>query len=243
MSENLDPEDIEKYQIQNASEIAGILEKLKKRNQLIQIKLNQVKNLGVTKIIGVDLPNKTFVIDPPLNSSQKTQLQNSKAILFEVVLDKIKISFETTAVTPVTFEGRSVMQLPLPKKLLRLQRREEYRLSVEDCMLRIPIERNGAMRYVDCVLRDISGSGAGIVERVSGSINTNIGEVYENCLLMLPGVQALVVTIEIRNVQNVRRDGGVFKFIGCRFVDMSRAEAALIQRYIMKEERSRLFNS
>lgn len=238
MSENLGQKELEKYQIQSATEITSILGKLHEKNQLMQMRFAGSKTPSITKILDIDRQSKTFIIDSSLSAYQSNEIRKSNDIAFEVVLDKIKILFNVSEATPMTFEGRPAIQLPLPQKLARLQRREQYRLSVANCLLRIPIEKNGRLKYLDCTLRDISTGGVGFMDEFPSEIAMKVGATYENCLLMLPGTQALVVTVEIRNFA---ANAATQRF-GCQFVNLSRAEDALIQRYIMKLERSRLFN-
>jgi|GEM_PF-2531945 len=232
-------ENLEKYQVYSSLEIGRILRRIKTDKKLIHMSLPGTMETVITSVLDVDMEHKMLVLDmAPVGFRNQIALKGS-VISFEGVLDKIKIAFTVDHAFPYTFEGMPALRAPFPDRLVRLQRREHFRVPVFNSTIHIPIEINGQTTYLVNSVYDLSPSGTCVID-VSMMVDVTIGKVYRNCRLELPETQPLFVALEIRNSHRVLGPNNEPRHrIGCLFVDLSSAESALVQRYITRIERMR----
>jgi len=153
--------------------------------------------------------------------------------------DGVKVEFDVEQVEAASFEGRLAFSLPFPDSLIKLQRREFFRLSAPllnplKCQIPIP----GGIT-VDAVVGDISLGGISLMGEHK-SLELQLGTIYENCRILLPELGVIQTKLMVRNsFPMTMRNGAVIKRTGCAFLDLPSNQQALIQRYIIRLERDR----
>jgi c-di-GMP-binding flagellar brake protein YcgR len=71
-------------------------------------------------------------------------------------------------------------------------------------------------------------------------LNNTIGQTFENCRIELPEIGPVTTSLQVRNSLDITLlNNKSNRRLGCQFIDMSRASAAGVQRYITKLERER----
>jgi c-di-GMP-binding flagellar brake protein YcgR len=157
-------------------------------------------------------------------------------------LDKVKIQFILRSVQRAETNGVPAFFAPLPDSVLRLQRREYYRLAAPiarplKCVIPFPTA-TGERRAIDVHVVDISGGGLGVI---SIPLDIPLERGLElPCKVELPEVGLVTGTIVVRSVfESVTRTGVKSKRAGCEFVKLPGSMLTLIQRYIIKVERER----
>ncbi len=231
--------DLAKYQITSSFEMGRIFRDLQNTGQRLRMSFSErQENLSVD-IVNVDPKNRMMLIDARLGPNETGILVKSRHVNFEGKQDKITISFSVDQLYPYKMDGKPVIGVPFPEALTRLQRRENFRISVSGSKIVIPVKgpANTTVSYTGDI-RNISATGLNIVDKTM-RFDSTIGKVYEDCQLQLPDVEPIKVSIEIRNSFDVASDGSRQRRIGCRFVRLSRAVEALLQRYITHLERQR----
>ena len=172
---------------------------------------------------------------------------NSKALearkLFCVTqLDKVKIQFILRGLERIETKGGPAFRAALPDSVLRLQRREYYRLATPivrplKCVMAFPPE-NGEPRMLEAHIGDISGGGLGVVS-IPLDIPIETGQQL-GCRIDLPEVGVVTGTVAVRSVfESVARNGVRSQRAGCEFLKLPGLMLTLIQRYIIKVERER----
>ena len=131
----------------------------------------------------------------------------------------------------------------MPDRLLRLQRREYFRLtapSTPSLVCQLPMEKeDGATITFQARVLDISGGGIAFVVPPEG-VEFKPEMEFHHCQIVLPEIGAVQTSLRIRSVFRVtNRDGISMLRAGCEFVDMSERVASIIHRYILKVERER----
>jgi c-di-GMP-binding flagellar brake protein YcgR len=145
-------------------------------------------------------------------------------------------------VEKTTFDGNAALKIALPASLIRLQRREYYRMSTPvsnpvRVSIPLPAELGGGTNSFP--LADISCGGIAILDNKL-MLGDTIGKNYIDCRIDLPEIGTVASTLQIRNCLDMTLlNNKSNRRLGCQFVDISRGMLALVQRYITKLERER----
>jgi c-di-GMP-binding flagellar brake protein YcgR len=230
------------YEVVSRREIIAFLRSIGEKNQLIRMLIHGEADVCVTSILGVDPDTNTVVLDRSINPEQNLRILAAKRVSFETSLDKIRILFASDGVSEVQFENGPALQITLPSTLVRLQRREFYRMATPvsnpvRAIIPMPEELGGGTAIFP--LSDISCGGIAILDNKLMLGNT-IGNNYLLCRIDLPDIGVVTTTLQIRNSLDLTLlNNKANRRLGCRFVDISRANMAMVQRYITKLERER----
>ena len=131
---------------------------------------------------------------------------------------------------------------PIPQNLIRLQRREHYRVSTPvinpwRCAIPVPSEYGQGFNTESVVLINISAGGIAVIDEKK-LLNTTIGLVYKNCRIDIPGAKPIFTSLEVRNsLDQTLPNGKAVRRIGLMFIDLPKAMLTTIQRNITKLER------
>jgi flagellar brake protein len=242
----LGTEDVSPYQVHSRREIISLLRAMQERNQLVSMQADGGADTVVTSILAVDEERNMVVIDRAPGNTINQRLLASDNISFETLLDNIRILFFTEKMGECLYEDLPALYIAIPASMVRLQRRECYRvptpvISPIRCTVRVPAdETTGAPgTTVIVTLKDISGGGVGLIDEKKLIDNTK-GRIYKDCKIDLPGGQAIVVALQIRNSHDLTlTTGKSIRKLGCMFIDPPRPMLAAVQRYITKLERER----
>lgn len=236
-------EDVSPYLVHSRREIVALLRAMEERGQLVSMHAGGADTV-VTSVLAVDEAHGMVVIDKAPSNLVNQRILDSDNVSFETVLDSIRIMFFAERVGECLFENLPALYIPLPTSLVRLQRREHYRVATPvaspvRCTITVPPDDNGmGGTTVVVTLKDISCGGIAIVDEKKVLDNT-IGRIYKNCRIDLPGGM-LEATLQIRNsVDLTLTSGKTLRKLGCMFVDLPNSALAAVQRYITKLERER----
>jgi c-di-GMP-binding flagellar brake protein YcgR len=230
------------YLVHSRREIIALLRAIGEHHQLITMLINGGADAVVTSILEVDDANDAVIIDCAPSALLNQRITQSDDIAFEASLDKVRILFSATRAINTEHNDRPALQIPIPTSLIRLQRREYYRVNTpvgNPILCRIPLPADAGGSSCAASLVDISCGGIALLDDKK-LLNTTIGGEYENCRIDLPGLGVITVTLQIRNSQELTLfNGKTNRRLGCQFVDLSKAMLAAVQRYIMHLERER----
>ncbi len=158
-------------------------------------------------------------------------------------LDKVRVQFILRGFTQVQQDGRAAFRSALPAEVLRLQRREYYRLITPiarplQCQITIRLPDDSLYSHEAHVF-DISGGGIGISAPPEG-IPFEPETILPECHLELPEVGTVVGRLQVRSLFDMTlRSGLRVRRAGCEFIKLPGPMLTLIQRYIIKVERER----
>ncbi len=237
-----DIDDWHNYQVQSRREIIALLRTIESKNQLVRLLINGEADVAVTSILDVDADNEEVVIDCSINHEQNARILATRRLTFETTLDKIRILFSTDGVNKCEFDGRPAFNFEIPASLIRLQRRELYRMDTPmtnpvRCVIAMPADLGGG--NLAFPLADISGGGIAILDDKMILDNT-IGKIYTDCRIDLPALGMVTCALQIRSSHDMKLlNGKVNRRLGCQFHQIPRQMLDRVQRYITKLERDR----
>ena len=231
-------EDIERCTLRNRREIIFQLRTLIKRGERISVLFQEGKQSFLTVLIDVSETDGQLYFD--IGGSDETNKAYLKAAqsTFTAFVEGIRIQFNAKSVRETKLRGEPVFAVTLPPSMLRLQRREVFRLQLPSTKPYICRIRRGSAEEIALPLHDISVGGIGIF--VPQALDYEPLEKLENCWIDLHDNGMLAVTLEVRYVTPMEsRTGKPLWHLGCRFVDLSAANETQIQRFMARIEAER----
>lgn len=233
-------EDESPYLLHARMDIVSVLRDVARGRSLVTVHYGSSHEALLTPLLGVDTAAGQFFFDCSGSEPMNQAVLGARKLLYYGLHDKIRIRFNTGPARIVDWQNRRSFAVKLPDALLRLQRRELYRVPAPvtrpvRCV--IPIEDDGRVRHVETRLHDISQGGVALVAQ-PGDIDIAPGMSFPNCRIVLPDAGNAVVMLQVVHVREEKllNDKIVLR-IGCKYVRPSMAALALVQKQMMKLER------
>ncbi|MDP2783943.1 MAG: flagellar brake protein [Sulfurimicrobium sp.] len=227
------------YMIRSRMEILYILRAIQHKNELVTAYFNQANDFILTSIIEVDADTGSLILDFGADQVLNQRALASDKIILVTTQDRVKVQFVADGMEQVEHLGRPAFKAGLPSELLKLQRREYYRLSTPMINpIKCAMSKAGCGK-IEATIADISLGGIAIAN-YRGLISFEIGDKFATCRIVLPENGTVATGIEIHNEHEVSMKNGVkVQRAGCMFIDLSSSQQAMIQRYINKLDRER----
>ena len=232
------------YLLYAKSEILAVLRSLIQKNTMITVHFDQGYSFLLTSMIALGADNSSFILDVGSDEEMNRRALLAKKLIFTALIDRVKVQFSLDKIVATQYGGRQNFLGKIPDKLLRLQRREYFRLSTpiaSPLKLRAALTRpDGSALQIEFPLVDISGGGIGLTVSLNQAQLFEKGNILNDCKLMLPNEGLLIASLCVRNLFNVTtRSGAHYVRVGCEFTDLPQARLTLVQRYITRVERER----
>jgi c-di-GMP-binding flagellar brake protein YcgR len=230
------------YEVESRREIVALLRQISEKKQLIRMLVKGEADVCVTSLLGVDPDNGTIVLDRSISQEQNARIIAAPKVMCETSLDKIRILFHVGGLRETQFEGGIALAADIPPRLIRLQRREFYRMATPvttpvRATIPLPPALGGGTTVLP--LADISCGGIALLDN-KHQLGSTIGETFPNCRIEVPDVGPVTTSLQIRNsLEMTLLNNKTTRRLGCQFVDISRGNMAAVQRYITKLERER----
>lgn len=232
-------DDASSFTVSWKKEILYILRAVMEKNALISAYFNRGNSFMLTSIIDIDPDEELVFLDYGADEEFNKKILESEKIIFVTAHDKVKVQFVTNRIEKTQLESRDAFRIELPESLIKLQRRDYYRVTTPIVNPLKCIVLMEGQRKVEMVVADISIGGVGVVLPATEAA-VEQGMIFNGCSLVLPEIGNIVATMEIRNVFEVTlRNGLKTKRAGCQFVNLPANMQTMIQRYIIKVERER----
>jgi len=228
------------YEIHSRSQIVALMRGIQSHNQLVTLTAFGGAHAFVTSILDVDDKQNVLVLDSAPSEELNRRFIDAARVSLDTTFEKVRIFFSSTCIDSCMHEGRPALLIAIPSSLVRLQRREFYRIATPmatPVRCAIPLPGDLGHGVVTLSLVDISCGGVAVIEDKQ-VLDETIGRKYENCRIELPGVSTVWTALQVRDCQEVVLPNGKRKRrLGFEFVNLPTAMLAAVQRYIMKLER------
>jgi len=233
------PED-EQFRVHSRMEIIGLLRELIARHTLVTLYFGGSAQFVLTTILAVNPDSEEIILDTSSKPEDTAALMRSDEIAAVSLLDEVKIQFRAGRAERCAFEDGEAIRIRLPESMLRLQRRNFYRIEtpvVRPLELVLPAG-DGRAKPVALRVVDLSCGGVGVA--YGPPMELELGTVIPKCRLDLPDVGTVTASLEVRFLMHTSGPGGAQRTrCGLQFLDLPAASTALLQRYINKLERER----
>jgi len=225
--------ELERYWIYSPVEILALLARLRSEQVEMTLFWGRDGECAVTRILEADSIRGQVRLDLPGVDSMRAAVLQAEALVCVAFIDHVKVQFSLRAPAMATVDGGLALQCAVPERLLRLQRREYFRVrtpqSVSASCL-VPDAGDGT-RYESLRVLDLSVGGLAMLAyplHVELAASTTI----DRCFLDLPGIGTINVRMRIAHVEQAGKDGS--RRCGCEFVDLSPHSRMLLQRYVQR---------
>ena len=231
-----------RYRIYARLEIAAILDALQKSGSLITGYFGSGKDFFLTSIVAVMEPEDKVVLDCGADEATNQRALRATNIVFTAAHQRIKIQFTADSLRLVRYDGRESFCMKVPPSLVRLQRREYFRIDApfaQPLKCTIPASITPDRKPLEMSILDISCGGVAMAE-IAGTDFFQTGVVLSACRIDLPDVGEVTTDLLVKNAFDITsRSGAKTKRFGFEFVNIPERSRTLIQRYINKVERER----
>ncbi|PKO46028.1 MAG: flagellar brake protein [Betaproteobacteria bacterium HGW-Betaproteobacteria-22] len=233
----------EQFIVHNPKEVVQILNDLLKQKAMLKVSFNHGADEYLTTVIAVDVKTHTVLFDIGRDEDFNRRLLASHQVIFSKE-DGIKIKWVSTHITEINLKDGKAIKIALPKDLLRLQRREFYRFTTPIvnpvlCRVDVPDEHDvEASRTLELTLADVSLGGVGVLTADPLDPALTLGAYLHHCKIGFPDVGETNLTLQVKNVNEVHVKEGVMKQrVGLQYIEPSRGNESLINRYVYILER------
>ena len=237
-------DDYSKYEVTTRTEILAILHGMIEQGSLITFYFNHGYDFLLTSLIDVSADGKTIIFDYGSNMEMNRKALQADKINCVSTKDKVRIQFLLSGLGATKHEKRDAFTADIPPFLIRLQRREYFRMTTPmtnpaRANIPLPLE-DGSLKMFQAIVTDIGGGGVGL-NVPQGDLSLKRDAQFSGVAIDLPDIGVAKVEMRVRNIHDVTlANGKIHQHVVCQFVNIQRPMRDLVQRYITKIQRERL---
>ncbi|MDR2926523.1 MAG: flagellar brake protein [Azoarcus sp.] len=239
---------LEEFFLRGRRQICRLLQELISNHSLVSVHLLPGELSFLSTVITLSEDEEWVFLDSSPNEVIHRHSLQAEHLLCVTQLNKIRIQFRLPNATEVLVDGRPALVAPVPKEILRLQRRDTFRLQVPlslelKCILPAQDDEpsgnrkpNWEKKGIEVSVVDISAGGLSMEIPFSKTAPV-VGDQIIGCCLKLPK-DLISINLEIRNQgRHILANGKEMLRLGCSYVSLPIQDANRIQRYIYQVER------
>jgi flagellar brake protein len=236
----MSPEEIEdRYALRGRMEILFVLEEMIHRREPVSVHFDGGKEMFLTTLLEVKPLQKKLIFDWTGSRETNHRVLQSRHAVFVARPDGIRVQFSSGHVELVEYGDDQAFAITLPDLLLRLQRREFFRI---DTPLARPLRFGcwGAAPVVcEVPIHDLSVAGLALTV-VELPDDWQAGLALERCAFALPGHSDVIADAHIRHITELDARNGQRQWrVGLQFENLGPSMEVHLQRYIVKVEHDR----
>lgn len=241
--ELLQAEDEAKYLLRERTEILFLLRSLLASRALVSVRMLPGSDSFLSALVDVASDGNSILLDGSSDAATNERIMHAERLDCVTRLDKVRIEFGLVGQRLVYEDGRPGFRVAPPQEMLRLQRREFFRLqtpATHTITCTLPVRSaSGNEHFTELRILDISGGGVAVAVPPTG-IEFEPGAEFRDCRINLPDSAAISARLVVRNLFRITTRNGIEMLrAGCQFLDMPRGAEDSILRYIMRAERER----
>ena len=226
------------FHISGARPVAFLLAGFAKASEPFSVQF--VGDLFLTTLLAVQAEKGQLIFDCSGSSETNAQLLVSERNLFVGRPGGVHVQFSTGRVTEVLYGGVKAFAVTLPERVVRLQRRDFFRIETLRARPLMFYGRLPGSGLLNQPAHDISVTGIGLSATMLPD-NLLVGQVLANCHFSLSEDERdLFFSATIRHLSEQSSRAGVRHWrVGLQFDDLPMVARNRIQRYIDRVERER----
>lgn len=190
----------ESYNLKGKGEILEKLRLMEKHKVLLTAVPSGESSGFLTTIVKLIPEKGLMALDVSGNKNLNDRLLEAKGLTFSAQVDGISARFVVEAINEATLNGQSVFAVPIPTSLYWLQRRRYYRVPIPysmtvKCLVPLAEGKMGEFSVLN-----VSLHGLALMDRYGQfDRDLEVGQVFTDCKLDLPGLSDEHFALEVRN--------------------------------------------
>ena len=219
--------------------VAFLLAGMQKAGVHFSVQFGQ--EIFLTSILHVSVEDSRLVFDCSGSALVNRHYLQSARSVFMGRPDGIHIQFSVGEVAELIYAGAQAFSSALPERVLRLQRRESFRIETPKVRPLVFFGHLPDGSLLHLPVHDLSIGGLGLIAPIDLPLLPERGMVLSRCHCVLHSEDRQVFfNASVRHVTNVEgRNGQRHWRIGLQFADLSASDEIVLQRYIVQMERGR----
>ncbi|PIV89358.1 MAG: hypothetical protein COW48_00865 [Hydrogenophilales bacterium CG17_big_fil_post_rev_8_21_14_2_50_63_12] len=236
--ELLTSEDADRYLVRHTDEIERVLRDVMQDKAIVAAYGENGKDFLLTAIVAVEPKENAIYLGYGPDERLNTQLLEAGNATFATTHNQVRVQFSCNHIERVVQGHAPAFRVAMPRELLRLQRREYYRL-VTSVVNPVKCLINTERGMLETLVVDISIGGVGILAyQENGELIA--GETYHGCRISLPGSGEFALSLAVCTTFEITlKNGRHTHRAGCQFIDLPASVETEIQRYIIRVDRER----
>jgi c-di-GMP-binding flagellar brake protein YcgR len=223
--------ELDRYAVGAEADRAALLRAMQAQGVALNAFIEPDGPVGVVRLLAVDPDAGRLVFGGPPEETLRGQLMRAERLTFVGFVDAVKVQFACSRPSASEGVGAASFVVPIPPRLLRLERRATARVRAEGgrvAVCRIPLPGGQAERETLRVL-DVSAGGIALLA-YPARFEPEVGAEFEDCHLDLPGVGGATVALRVRHVV-IQEGDRLAKCCGCEFLRMTPGLQGMLARY------------
>lgn len=218
-------------------EILSVLNDLVHHREPVTVYFNGGRDFMLTTLL--EARSDCLIFDPSGDVKANNRLPRSPNCVFVARLNGIRVQFSTKNANAFSWGGSDAFWAPLPARVVRLQRRESYRILMPVAKpLMVKCFTEDGLILGDWPAHNLGVMGLGIATSKVPNLEPN--ETVPRLKLVLGKQSVIECAAIVRHVTPLgERQARSNYRVGVSFADLSPATGVLIQRYITRIEHER----
>ena len=226
---------LDRFLVHDRFEILSILRRLQLKHEPVTLNIDGA-GFTLTILLAVNPEFEELVFDCGNDPAANRGLMQAERITLVANIDGIKVQFSARSLDATIFEGRPALRMRLPDIVLRLQRRDFYRIPAS-LPCEIALDCAGKVHVFEMRVADLSLGGVALVTDKAFA-KFEVGQLLQNCHIGLGSLGTLALDLEVKNMSESKTRTGLHQVrIGCEFSDLSRITETMVSRFIGQKER------
>jgi c-di-GMP-binding flagellar brake protein YcgR len=236
--ELISSEDRGRYLVSHPRDIQRYLREVMEGKTIVAIYGENGKDFVLSTLLAVDEERNQLLMEQGVDATMNARLLAGTRCTIATTHDQVHVQFSGGPLQAVEAGGEAAFRIAMPRELLRLQRREYYRL-VTSVLNPVKCLINTAAGLLETVVVDISIGGVGVLAYQDGGL-LKAGEAFHGCRIALPGTGEFALSLAVHNTFDITlKNGRLTHRACCQFIDLPPSVETAIQRYIIRVERER----
>ncbi len=238
MTASLSDDEIEdRYFLRGRMEIISVLNDLIHRREQITVHFNSGRDFFMTTVL--EARQDALVFDISGDAKINQRLSQSSGCVFVARLNGIRVQFVVTQPERFSWGGSDAYIVPLPERIVRMQRRESYRIT-------LPVTKPLIVKFYaadgiglgEFATHNLSVGGLGIA--AVGRTALELSEKIARARVLLTKQRSVDCDAVVRHTTVLAERANESHYrIGVAFSDLPSSMGVMIQRYITKTEHER----
>lgn len=238
------PAEYGQYFLDSRPEITYYLKQLVQRGKLLTVHINEGDFFFLSTLLAVEEETGQIMLDPASDEALNTHAAAARKLTLTSSLNQVKLQFQLAHLIVLRNQGQRVLVAPIPEHMLRLQRREYFRLQPPKaaplhCRVELPDAGNG-LQIAQWEVADISAGGISLIAPTDQYPACQPGTLFMNCRLEIPDDGVVLMNMRVHKAVEFSTEHNQHQLrLGCEFVNVPASRLAIVERYISRIERQR----